>query len=161
MKLKIKRIKIIIASVILIFVGVISIIGLMVWNASRNVSLISDSTFSVDIDPMVGGGITGAVDSYQINSSGKVYNINSSDYKTATTKTLIKNISSREVEELRDSFIDSGVMDINSGVGPKYGESMLTVIINGKEKIFYDLSSSKFDGFKLKIRDILGSQISI
>lgn len=161
MNLKNKRKNIFITLAILIIVTILSFIGWNIWNASNNSSIISDSTFSVDIDPMVGGGEMGAVDSYQINSSGKVYNFKSPDYKSTITKTLIRTISSQEVNELRNSFIESGVMEISSGEGPKYGGSMWTVTINGNKKIFYDLSSSKFDNLKLILKNIIGSNILI
>ncbi len=110
---------------------------------------------------MVGGGFEGAVNSYEITATGEVFNLRAPNQRTDVKKSLLKKITLEEVKEIRQSFIESGVLDLASGYGPQYGGSVWTVTINGKEQFFYDQTSSKFDAVKIKLKKILGEDVSI
>ena len=149
---------VVILSIIIIF-GLLVYLGWSAWRTNNNVIKISDKTFSVIVDPNVGGGFIGEVNMYTITYKGEVFNTHSPSYQEEAIKSLIKNVTGQEILELRNSFIDSGVMDVDSGEGPQYAGSMLIVTINGKEKTFYNLSSQKFDNVKSKIKNITGQSL--
>ena len=160
--------------IIFLCVGLIGLASWYVWNRSRTPINVGnsqtppksntnkeDTTFLVEIDPVVGGGFAGAVNKYEITATGEVYNTNAPDYKTDAKKSLLKKIADQDVQELRQAFIESGVLDIASGDEPKYSSSSWKVTINGKEQYFYDQTSAKFDIIKLKLKKILGEDIKI
>lgn len=162
--------------VLLFCIGILGLAGWYVWIGSNppvNVSSsqpqplpksstnVEDATFFVTIDPMVGGGFVGAVNSYEITAIGEVFNLRAPDSNTEVKKSLLKKVTLEEVAELRQSFIESGVLDIAPGDGPKYSGSAWKVTINGKEQLFYDQTSPKFDTVKIKLKKILGEDVRI
>lgn len=161
---------------ILVIVGLVGFVGWYVWsksNSSTNSwpnntqhptkpgSKTQDTTFSVIINPMVGGGFAGAVSAYEITSTGEVYYLHSPNYSTPIVKDLLKKVDEKEVQDLRKSFIDSGFLNIESVNGPKYGGSAWEVTINGNQKTFYDPSSLIFSGPKAKLQLILGDALKL
>jgi hypothetical protein len=160
--------------VLLLCVGILGLAGWFVWSRSNppvNVSSsqplpksstnVEDATFFVAIDPMVGGGFVGAVNGYEITAIGEVFNLSAPDSNTEVKKSLLKKVTLEEVAELRQSFIESGVLDIAPGDNPKYSGSAWKVTINGKEQLFYDQTSPKFDIVKIKLKKILGEDVRI
>ncbi len=143
--------------IVAILLGAIGFTGWYVWNKSDSNN--EDPTFLVEINTMVGGGITGAVKKYEITADGEIYSIKSTDYKTEAKKTLIKTISVSQVNDLRQSFIDSGVLELSPVDGPKYSSTTWGVTISGREHVFYDQSSIKFNTPKIKLKSILGDNI--
>ncbi|MEI6228846.1 MAG: hypothetical protein WCP11_02405 [Candidatus Saccharibacteria bacterium] len=140
---------------ILTSIGTVVGISMVLGNGTAK---ISDPTFNVGIEPMIGGGFTGATDTYTINASGQVYHISSSDYETTPTKTLLATIPEK-IKELRESFIKSGLMSSNSNKGATYGGTEITVTINGTTKSFYDKSSNEFIQAKSDIERLTGIDI--
>lgn len=160
--------------ILLLSLGILGVVCWYVWDRSKPPVNINssqplpksstneeDATFLVTIDPMVGGGFVGAVNNYEITASGEVFNLSSPDSNTEVKKSLIKKITAEEVKELRQTFIESGVLDIASGDGPKYSGSAWRVTISGKEQAFYDQTSPKFDTVKIKLKKILGEDVKI
>ncbi len=129
--------------------------------SSNSSSTTGDASFSVIVDPMAGGGFTGAVSTYEVTSDGSVYHIHSTDSKTPVTRDLLKKISKEETQALRNTFIKSGVLDLAPGDGPKYGGASLKVTIDGRQKTFFDLSSTKFTEPKAKLNLVFTDAVQL
>lgn len=101
---------------------------------------LSDITFEMEIDSMIGGGIMGATNIDVINDKGEVYKISSPSYQDEQKKELIKQIDKELLDSLRNSLIKANIFKMETG-GPQYGGQKWRVVIDGQEKTIYFLET--------------------
>lgn len=161
--------------VVIVMIGAIGWAGWYVWNKSRPERHVDspkttstaktqeqqDTSFLFVLTPSVGGGIMGETNSYEITASGDVNHYYAPSYDTKAQKTLLNTVTPAAVQQLRQSFIDSGALEVPSGSGPQPGQTSWHVTINNQEQTFYDQSSPKFDGVKSRLKEIFGPGVAL